>query len=117
MKLYTFDESNGKQIKKFESDFIMSRIIQTDKAANIGCMHLAANGIVGYHQAVVPQLLLVVNGEGTVRGGQDEYVAVASGDAVFWQQGEWHETKSEHGMTAIVIESEELDTTMLTAKK
>lgn len=117
MKLYTFDQSSGKQITKFESDFIMSRIIQTDKSANIGCMHLAANGIVGYHQAVVPQLLLVVNGEGTVRGDQDEYVAVASGDAVFWQQGEWHETKSEHGMTAIVIESEELDPALLAAKK
>lgn len=117
MEIYKFDKPNGKKISKFGSDFIMSRIIQTDKAANIGCMYLEEGGIVGYHQAVVPQLLLVVNGEGTVRGDQDEYVAVASGDAVFWQQGEWHETKSEHGMTAIVIESEELDPALLAAKK
>ena len=109
MEFYKFDKNSGKKISKFNSDFIMSRIIQTDKAANIGCMHLEENGIVGYHQAVGPQLLLVLNGKGAVRGETDEYFTVEAGDAVFWGKGEWHETKSEKGMTAIVIESEELD--------
>lgn len=108
MEFYKFDKNSGKKISKFNSDFVMSRIIQTDKAANLGCMHLGENGIVGYHQAVVPQLLLVLNGEGSVRGKSEEYFKVESGDAVFWRKGEWHETKSEKGMTAIVIESEEL---------
>jgi len=94
---------------KFESDFMMSRIIQTDKATNIGCMHLDENGVVGYHQAEVPQLLLVINGEGYVRNEKEVYVKVAPGDAVFWEEGEWHETKTEKGLTAIVIESIELD--------
>lgn len=44
-------------------DFIMSRIVQTNKVTNIVCMHLDRNGVVGFHQAVVPQLLLIVNGE------------------------------------------------------
>lgn len=106
MEFYSFNKENGKQINQFNSNFIMSRIIQTDEAAHIGCMHLDKNGLVGYHQAVVPQLLLVVNGEGHVRGEDDEYVRVQSGDAVFWAKGEWHETKSETGLTAIVIESD-----------
>lgn len=87
----------------------MSRVIQTDKGANIGCMYLEEGGIVGYHQAVVPQLLLVLTGKGSVRGESEEYFNVESGDAVFWVKGEWHETKSENGLTAIVIESEELE--------
>lgn len=109
MEIYKFDKNNGKKISKFGSDFIMSRVIQTDKAANIGCMYLEEGGIVGYHQAVVPQLLLVLTGEGSVRGESEEYITVESGDAVFWVKGEWHETKSKNGLTAIVIESEELE--------
>lgn len=108
MELFKFDKSNGKQISKFNSDFIMSRITQTTKAAHIGCIHLEENGIVGYHQAVSPQLLLIVSGEGLVRGEKEEYVEVEAGDAVFWNKDEWHETKTNTGLMAFVIESEEL---------
>ncbi|WP_100372248.1 cupin [Bacillus sp. FJAT-45037] len=108
MEFYKFNKDSGKKILKFNSDFIMSRIIQTNKPTNIGCMHLDENGIVGYHQAVVPQLLLILNGEGYVRNENDKYFKVESGDAVFWDKDEWHETKTNVGLTAIVIESEEL---------
>lgn len=117
MEFYKFNKNSGKKISKFDSDFIMSRIIQTDKLTNIGCMHLEENGVVGYHQAVTPQLLLVLNGEGAVRGETDEYFFVGAGDAVFGEKDEWHETKSESGMTAIVIESEELEPALFMQKK
>lgn len=113
MKIYQFKKETGKRITKFNSDFVMSRITQTEKAAYIGCMHLGKNGLVGYHQAVVPQLLLVVSGEGWVKGETDEYVKVQSGEAVFWDKDEWHETKTDKGLTAIVIESVELTTELL----
>ncbi|RDW17217.1 cupin [Oceanobacillus chungangensis] len=109
MEFYSINKENGKRISKFNSNFIMSRIIQTDKPANIGYMHLEDNGVIGYHQAVVPQLLIIINGEGYVRNEKEEYFKVQSGDAVYWEKGEWHETKSEKGLTAIVIESEELN--------
>lgn len=96
----------------------MSRVIQTDKASNIGCMHLEENGIVGYHQAVVPQLLLVMNGEGYVRNDEVQNIKVRPGDAVFWEKDEWHETKTDKGLTAIVIESSELNPSLfMTLKK
>ncbi|MEK4670067.1 cupin [Niallia sp. FSL R7-0271] len=109
MEFYKFDKDNGINVSKFNSNFIMSRIIQTDQETNIGCMHLERNGIVGYHQAVVPQLLLILNGEGYVRNETSEYYKVVSGDAVFWEKDEWHETKSREGLTAIVIESKKLE--------
>lgn len=109
MEFYKFSKDNGKRISKFNSDFIMSRVIQTDKTSHIGCMHLEANGIVGYHQAVVPQLLLVINGEGYVRNDEVQNIKVQPGDAVFWEKDEWHETKTDKGLTAIVIESSELN--------
>ena len=45
MKFYIFNKDSGKKVSKFNSDFIMSRIIQTDKITNIGCMHLDRKGI------------------------------------------------------------------------
>lgn len=113
MEFYRFGKEAGKSITRFDSSFIMSRIIHTEKPAHIGCMHLEANGVIGYHQAVVPQLLLVVAGEGYVRGEQPEYVRVGAGDAVYWAKGEWHETKTENGLTAIVIESDDLKPSLL----
>ena len=109
MEFYKFGQDSGKKVSVFNSDFIMSRIIQTDQTTKIGCMYLDKNGIVGYHQAVVPQLLLVVNGEGYVRNEKEEYFKIQPGDAVFWEKDEWHETTSENGLTAIVIESIELN--------
>ncbi|GEN52757.1 cupin [Halobacillus faecis] len=113
MDIYSFKKETGKKIEKFQSDFIMSRITKTHKDAHIGCMHLDKHGVIGYHQAVVPQLLLVVEGEGLVRGEKEGFTPVKSGDAVYWEKDEWHETKTETGLTAIVIESEELDVSAL----
>ncbi|WP_367643890.1 cupin [Bacillus sp. THAF10] len=91
----------------------MSHLANTMKKTQIGCMHLGQNGIVGYHQATVPQLLIVVQGEGWVRGEEDKYRRVTQGNAVLWAKDEWHETKTEQGLTAIVIESEELNISSL----
>ncbi|MFF2501416.1 hypothetical protein [Peribacillus sp. NPDC058075] len=71
-------------------------------------MHLDANGIVGFHQAVIPQLLIVVDGEGWVRSDDELKVNIKANDVVFWEKGEGHETTTATGLTAIVIESEEL---------
>lgn len=109
MEFYRFDNEVGKKITKFNSDFIMSRIVISEKPVHIGCMYLEKNGIIGYHQATTKQLLLVVNGEGLVRGEKEEKYFVKSGDVIFWEKDEWHETTTENGLTAIVIEGEELE--------
>jgi mannose-6-phosphate isomerase-like protein (cupin superfamily) len=109
VQIFRFGREAGKSIDHFDSNFIMSRILITDKPAHIGCMHLQSNGIIGFHRTVTPQLLLVVQGDGYVRCDSEEKVRIAVGDAVFWEKGEGHETRSESGLTAIVIESEELN--------
>lgn len=109
MEIYSFKKSVGKRINQFHSDFIMSRVINTLNPAHVGCIYLEKNGVIGFHQAVVPQLFIIVNGKGSVRANNEEYTEVQAGEAVFWTKGEWHETKSKTGLTAIVIESEELE--------
>ena len=52
----------------------------------------------------MPQIFAVV--EGSVRAdGQ----LLTAGQAAFWEQGEEHETTSEDGATAVVIEGEGLE--------
>lgn len=40
MKFFRFGKENGKQVTAFNSDFLLSRIVQTKKPANINCMYL-----------------------------------------------------------------------------
>ncbi|GEM_PF-5986239 len=40
MQIYQFKKEVGKKITKFDSNFVMSRIMQTEKVTHIGCIHL-----------------------------------------------------------------------------
>ncbi|QWG44718.1 cupin domain-containing protein [Bacillus mycoides] len=113
MKIFDFSEKVGKHISVFQSNFIMSKILNHQGNIHIGAMHLQENGIIGYHEAVVSQLLLIVDGEGYVCGTDKEKVTVEAGQAVFWEKGEFHETSTEKGLMAIVIESEDLENGVL----
>ncbi|MED0971010.1 cupin [Bacillus paramycoides] len=109
MKIFDFSEKVGKHISAFQSNFIMSKILKHQGNIHIGAMHLQENGIIGYHEAVVSQLLLIVQGEGFVCSADKEKVKVEAGQAVFWTKGEFHETSTEKGLMAIVIESDGLE--------
>jgi quercetin dioxygenase-like cupin family protein len=65
---------------------------------------LEPGGVIGRHPASVEQLLVVVEGSGWVSGADGERVAIAAGEAAFWEAGEEHETTSDEGLTAVVIE-------------
>ncbi len=75
----------------------------------LGCIYIAAGGNVGRHPAAGPQLFLVVAGEGWVSGTEGVRVPIRAGEAAFWEPGEEHESGSEGGMTAMVLEAEALD--------
>jgi quercetin dioxygenase-like cupin family protein len=61
------------------------------------------------HPATVPQILAVLDGSGTVSGTDGIEEPIVAGEAVFWREGEAHETKSEDGLTALIIEGHDLD--------
>ncbi|ULO06555.1 cupin [Paenibacillus sp. 19GGS1-52] len=114
MKIYDFTKEAGKSIEAFGSQqLIMSRILSESYSAHVGCMHLGEKGVIGWHQAPVAQLFLVVNGEGWVRAGQTAEVPISVGYAAYWTQGEWHETRTDQGLIAIIIESQHLDITAI----
>jgi quercetin dioxygenase-like cupin family protein len=61
------------------------------------------------HPATYPQILAVLDGSGAVSGADGIEEPIASGEAVFWEEGEEHETRSETGLTALIIEGRQLD--------
>lgn len=129
MRIYYFGADVGRSVPHYDSNFSINILLRTTgelpagadaaeyspgtvmtrRGVQISCMHIPAGGVVGYHQASVPQLFLVVAGEGWVRGEAPERTKITADYAAFWKSGEWHESGSDLGMTAIVIEGEELN--------
>ena len=112
MKIYRFDREVAHPITQFESvNVAIGRVGRFDEQFQVGCFHFAPGGVVGFHEATFPQLFMVVVGEGWVRGPEPERTPIRPGQAAFWDSGEWHESGSETGMMAVVIESPALDPT------
>ena len=110
MKLFDFSNEVGRQLTLFDSkNTVYTPIITQDNGTKVSCMHIAPQGVIGFHQATIDQLFLVVQGEGWVRGEEEKRTQIRAGTAAFWTAGEWHESGSETGMMAIIIEAENLD--------
>lgn len=77
--------------------------------AQAAVFRIAAGGRIARHQATYPQVLAVLDGSGEVSGSDGTFVAIASGDAVFWAEGEEHETRTAVGLTALILEARNLE--------
>ena len=103
-RTFQFNSDRGRHITKFASDFVMSPLVRAPEL-HVGCMRLAAGGSVGYHQATSPQLFAVVEGSGWIASGRERKLEpIATGGAVIWDAGEWHEVGTDEGLVAIVVE-------------
>ena len=117
MRIFRYDSGEGREIKEYNSSNIfISPILQIEKGAIIHWISCDPHGVIGFHQAGGPQVLFVIQGEGWVRSESPEPIPVTVGDAVFWDLGEWHESGSEGGMTALVLESTVPDPTTLSMR-
>jgi quercetin dioxygenase-like cupin family protein len=110
MKIFRFDRETGKMIDHYNSSGItLTRVAHLLEETMIQCAYLDPNGVIGYHQATVPQLFLVVRGEGWARGPAPERTTIQTGQGAYWEEGEWHEVGTETGMIAIIIEAVHFD--------
>jgi quercetin dioxygenase-like cupin family protein len=110
MKIFRFDSGIGKKVDLYNSSgFTISRVAHLFDEAVVNCAYLDANGVIGHHQATIPQLFLVVQGQGWVRGESLERILIETGQAAYWEKGEWHESGTETGLTAVIIEGVNFD--------
>ena len=109
MKRFRFD--TGHPISAFGSDGVQAAFIcePAGKSRTIA-MTIAPGGHIGRHPAVTQQLFLVVRGKGWVSGGDSDREPITAGEGVLWTANEDHAAGSDRGMTAIIIEGDDLNT-------
>ncbi|AHF06033.1 cupin domain-containing protein [Desulfitobacterium metallireducens] len=114
MKFFRFSKDTGQSVERYESrSVIYSRIAQTFTPARIGFMYVEPEGIIGIHEAPTPQLFLVVQGEGWIRRQSNAKVVITTGEGVFFDKGELHESGSVLGMTCIIVQSDEFNSQII----
>ena len=95
----------GRRIDHFGSRaFTHFRLAHVDGEAAASAIELGPGGVIGRHPTAARQLLVVVEGSGEVSGADGEFHPIAAGDAAAWEPGEEHETRSDKGLLAIVLE-------------
>ena len=110
MKIFRFDRDTGRAVDRFNSSgFVLTNVAFLLEEVNLHYAYLEPQGVIGYHKANMPQLFLVIHGEGWVRGESPEKAAIQTGQAVYWEDGELHEIGTETGMTAIILEAQDFD--------
>ena len=110
MKLYRFDPKANQKNEQFGSvKALIAKAVALEPDASVNVAYIRPTERIGYYQEVAPQLFLLVEGEGWVRNEFDEVIPIIEGQAIFWEQNEWHESGSETGMTAVIIEGISFD--------
>jgi mannose-6-phosphate isomerase-like protein (cupin superfamily) len=96
-----------REIDRFES--VAARVRRISPEAHVVVIEIGAGGRVGRHPTAAQQLFAVVRGSGWVAGGDGGREDITAGQAVLWETGEEHQSGSDEGMTALVVESDSID--------
>ena len=108
VRIHTFSADHGRRIDLFESDFLQVPLSQPGDVCMASVMFLPPGGVIGRHDATMPQLLCVIDGSGFVSGSDGVEVPIDAFQAAFWEAGEDHETRTVTGMTTITLEGTDL---------
>ena len=109
MRLVRFDATRGRELDHHGSSGFRLTPLAALAEGRIVVVRLAPGGRIGRHPAAGPQMFAVVSGEGTVSGADGDAQPIEAGVAAVWEPGEEHETRSEAGLTALVIEGAVVD--------
>ena len=108
MKLISFEPAH--QISHFDSrGATIGGIAHCNGEVRVSLLQLEPGGVLGLHPATSRQLFFVLDGAGWVRSGDEEPQSIERGTAALWESGELHETTTDGGLTAIVVEAESLE--------
>jgi quercetin dioxygenase-like cupin family protein len=91
------------------SKVVISPIFLSEVGARFACFYVGKGGFIPKHPATGPQLFVVIDGTGWVSGDDGVKTPIKAGQAAFWGPGETHESGTDDGMNAIVVECESFD--------
>jgi quercetin dioxygenase-like cupin family protein len=96
----------GRAVGRFGSQFFDVAEVAGEGHVTVVRVRLGPGGVIGRHPAAGRQLLVVIVGEASVTGGDGRVETVRPGQAVLWDSGEQHETRSAEGLLALVVEGD-----------
>ena len=108
MHLGSIKAREPRPITEYGSKGATVKPLARSATASVVRIELAAGGLLGMHEAPVGQLFLVVDGSGWTRTTDVSAQPIKTGSVVYWSAGEMHETGTETGLAAIVVEGEDL---------
>ena len=103
MEIFEFDRAE-RVVSTYGSVGLQVTRVAAGESVQLTCLTVEPGGVIGTHPAPVPQLFLVVAGEGWVAGQEGERVTVGAGQGVRWEVGEDHTSGTAVGFTALVVE-------------
>jgi quercetin dioxygenase-like cupin family protein len=105
MQRYSFDRSTSQHIDQYNCiNAFVTHLTRGEERFFVVVITVEANGLIGRHLTVDDQLFFVISGQGMVSGEDGIFFPIQAGQMAHWQSGESHETRSEYGLTAMVIE-------------
>jgi len=122
MRLFSFEVTTGRPVTNWidengvshrvdpkTSQAVVVPLFAEDVKAQVVCMYIRANGFLPRHPAMTAQLFAVVEGDGWVSAGGGPKVPIKTGQAAFWERGEEHESGTDRGLKAVIVEAEAFD--------
>ena len=93
-------ELPSREIEHFGSQgFAHSRVARGEVQVSLARL----DGVIGGHEAASRQRLVVLAGQVTC-STKNESMHLGVGEAVEWQEGEWHETRSHEPSVLLLVE-------------
>ena len=106
MEIIALDGLPAHDVNRFGSNGFRVAGLGTFGEARVSVLSLGPGGVIGRHPAVGHQLFVIMTGTAEVSGEEGATATIGPGQAALWSPDESHETRSEHGMTALVLEGE-----------
>jgi quercetin dioxygenase-like cupin family protein len=112
VKIIDFSAERAEPIARFASVGASSvRLGDGHGEAHVYCVRFEPGGKIGEHPTGFGQLFLVVEGAGWVSGQDGVRVELMVGQGAYFARGELHAKGSDVGMTAIMIQIQDLEPT------
>jgi mannose-6-phosphate isomerase-like protein (cupin superfamily) len=93
-------ELPSRAIEHFASQgFVHTRVARGDLHVSLARL----DGVIGGHEAASRQVLVVLSGR-VACASREERVELGVGEALQWQEGEWHETRSLEPSMLLLVE-------------
>lgn len=104
MRVLQIDALPAHPISHFDSHAFTVAPIASGGETHVVAARLGPGGVIGRHPAVGRQILVVLDGQAVVSGDNGATAVLNRGQAAVWEPGEHHETRTDHGVLALIVE-------------